>query len=106
MADYLLQSGFNVVSINHVGVQGMKGLRLMNFCKQKYMDEVLQFSDERFSNEKPCDVFLFGFSLGGNHCLRYKGAAAKNKLMDEVDPNDQSNLIKGVVSVSNPFDVL
>lgn len=109
MVDKLVKNGFNVVALNHVGVKGLHDVRLMNFCKQKYLDEVIRYSTERFSKEvdgSNCDVFLFGYSLGGNHCLRYQGAASKNQKVGRAEPNDCSGMVKGIVSVSNPFDVL
>ena len=49
---------------------------------------------------------MFGFSLGGNHVLRYTGAAKKNLLMKQPESNDQSDAVKGVVTISAPFDSL
>ena len=109
MADHLVNNGFNVVAVNHYGVHNMKNCRLMNFTKQKYIDEVIKYSADRFASQRDgtdCDVFLFGYSLGGNHCLRYAGLTGKNRQMDQVESSDCSHLVKGVVSVSNPYDVL
>ena len=108
MVEHLIKSGFNTVALNHFGVENEKDCRLMYFGKQKYIDEVISYSVERFSKspDKPCDIFLFGYSLGGNHILRYQGAARKNRLMKTPAVNDGSSHIKGVVSISAPFDQL
>ena len=79
MVDHLINNGFNVVAVNHFSVDGVTNCRLMNFCKQKYLDEILKYTADRFSqksqdnlnDDTKCDVFLFGYSLGGNHILRY-----------------------------------
>ena len=41
MVDELVKGGFNTISLNHYGVHGEKNCRLMNYCKQKYLDEVI-----------------------------------------------------------------
>lgn len=72
------------------------------------MDEVIQYSHQKFNNGKgDCDIFLIGFSMGGNHIMRYLGAAKKNILCNE-DENilkDESHNVKGCITVSAPFDV-
>ena len=74
MVDKLIQNGFNVVAVNHYGVKNTKDCRLMNFSKQKYMDEVIKYASDRFcsqNSKNKCEVYLIGYSLGGNHVLRY-----------------------------------
>ena len=69
----------------------------MNMCEDKYMDEVIDYALKRFENS---EVYLCGFSLGGNHILRYMGSTAfKNQ--DHI-----SKHVNGVIAVSNPFDVV
>lgn len=76
LAQHCTLKGLNVVSVNHYGVTGGKNLRLMDFTKQKHLDEVIEYCQSRFNNGKGhCDIFLVGFSLGGNHVMRYVGAA-------------------------------
>jgi len=72
------------------------------------MDEVISYSQEKFNGGKgDCDIFLIGFSMGGNHVMRYIGAAKKNILQkeQEIASTDQSHHVKGVITVSAPFDV-
>lgn len=38
-------SGINVVVFNHYAPPGEQDLRLMNMCTNKYLDEVIQFSE-------------------------------------------------------------
>jgi len=44
------------------------------------MDEVISFTKDRFDNKQtgePCDIFLVGYSMGGNYSLHYMGNSAK-----------------------------
>jgi predicted alpha/beta-fold hydrolase len=81
VAGVCAESGINTVIYNHFAPPGEYGLRMQDLSLQKYLDEVIHYSSSRFSQDgEPCDVYLAGFSLGGNHVLRYVGQANKNKL--------------------------
>ena len=102
--------GYNMVAFNHFAPPGSKNLRLMDLCENKHVDEVIQFAKQRFDKEsKECEIYLVGFSLGGNHLLRYVGNARKQKIFDiepEQKVKDQSQYVKAVVSINPPFDVV
>jgi predicted alpha/beta-fold hydrolase len=68
-----------MVVFNHWGVQGEKDLRLMDMNNNKYLDEVIEFVKSNFDREEPCEIYLVGFSLGGNHSLRYIGSSSQEK---------------------------
>ena len=63
----------------------------MNMCEDKYLDEVIEYVDDKF---KPEEIYLCGFSLGGNHILRYMGSKA-HQIKDKV---------KAAVTIASPFD--
>ena len=45
------------------------------------MDEVIEYTKGRFDNgEAGCNIYIIGYSLGGNHVLRYIGEACKGRL--------------------------
>ena len=88
---------------NHFHVPGEKNLRVLNFVKNQTTDEVLAYARQRYED---CNLYLVGFSLGGNHVLTYAGKAAKLRLEGKSSSNDQSKHVKAIVAISNPFDVL
>ena len=88
--------GIDVIGYNHYAPRGEKDLRLMNMCEDKHLDEVISFARSRFSD---AEIYLCGFSLGGNHVLRYLGSTA-------LKENEHvSRHVSGAIAVSNPFDV-
>ena len=99
----LVEAGHHVIMLNHFHMPGEKNLRVMNFVHNQTTDEVLAYARERYED---CDIYLVGFSLGGNHVLTYAGKAAKLRLEGKSSPNDQSEHVKAIVAISNPFDVL
>lgn len=106
MTGYCIRNGYNVVRFNHYSAKNEKDLRLMDFTKQKYMNEVIQYAVSRFqTTTKQCNVYLIGYSLGGNHILLYQGKSCKMKILEKPEENDMSSNVKGIISVSNPFDV-
>ena len=73
-------AGINVVVFHHHGPPNESNCRLMNMCYNDYMDEVIAYAQKKFNNNDiPCEIYLAGFSLGGNHILRYTGQATKEK---------------------------
>lgn len=100
------ENGINVVLFNHYASDGEIDLRLMDLGLNRYLDEVLAFTQNKFGSEgQEVDIYLAGFSLGGNHILRYVGLAAKNKMLNKCEDRDHSPNVKAVISISGPFDV-
>ena len=64
--------GYNIVFFNHLAPPGETNCRLMDFSKTEYLDEVIEYADKRFGDAES-EIILIGFSLGGNHILRYLG---------------------------------
>ena len=105
-----------MVVFTHFAPKGETDLRLLDMTKNQYMDEVIDFTKSRFDrNGQECDIYLVGFSLGGNHALRYMGTAARDKMQNKQKNDDEALLsgvkdghknVKGMVAVSNPFDVM
>ncbi len=91
-----INNGINVIGMNHYAPKGEEDMRCMNMCENKYLDEVISYALERFPKS---EVYLCGFSLGGNHILRYMGDTALNK-SDHIPKH-----VSGAIGVSNPFDV-
>lgn len=91
MAGACKENGMSTISFNHYAPAGEKNLRLINMCEDKYLDEVIQYADERFNPE---EIYLCGFSLGGNHILRYLGSKKENV----------SNKVKAALTIGTPFD--
>ena len=78
----------------------------MDMAENKHMDEVIEYASQRFgTKEKPCDIYLSGFSLGGNHVLRYSGQAAKEATEGSTNTNDLSSRVKAIVTISSAFDI-
>ena len=44
MAGACSRAGYNVIICCHYAPSGEKDLRLMNFCKQQYLDEVIAYA--------------------------------------------------------------
>lgn len=100
------ENGCNVIVFNHFAPNGEKDCRLMDMAHNKHMDEVVLYARQRFgSEEKPCDIILAGFSLGGNHILRYLGRAAIDRNQVELarEVPDQTEFVKAAVAISMPF---
>ena len=70
LAGALAHAGINVVVFNHFAPADERELRLMNMCENKYMDEVIDFCQKKFPDS---ELYLSGFSIGGNLILRYMG---------------------------------
>lgn len=78
MAGFAAKHGYNVVCFNHHAPPNEKGYRMMDMTNNCYMDEVIEYAKSRFDKAgKPSEIYLVGFSLGGNHSLRYMGNASK-----------------------------
>lgn len=78
--------GYNLVVLNHYAPPGEQGLRLMDMTKNQYINEVIEYTKKRFDQEgKECDLYLIGFSLGGNHVLRYVGESSKKKIRPDEE---------------------
>lgn len=83
---------------NHYAPKGEKDLRMIDLRDQKYLNEVIEWCVDKYGVDS--HIYLAGFSLGGNHILRYAGQAAKEKL-----EGCKSSHVKGIIAVSMPFDV-
>jgi predicted alpha/beta-fold hydrolase len=70
-----VENGINVVQFNHHVASEEMDCRLMDMSDNKHLDEVIDYVHKRYSQDgkKKCDIYLSGFSLGGNHVLRYSG---------------------------------
>ncbi len=63
-----------MVVFNHFAPNDEKELRLMDMNEKKHLDEVIRYVKSKFDKEgEECEIYLVGFSLGGNHSLRYAG---------------------------------
>ena len=69
-------------------------MRLLDFSKAETMLEAINFIKDRFSAEKMTGV---GFSMGGNHLLRYLGSY--KQVSSECG-------LQCAVTIGNPFDIL
>ena len=97
------ENGIHSVLFNHYAPKGQNDLRLMDLSQNEHLDEVIEYTHNRFKKEgRDCDIYLSGFSLGGNHVLRYMGKACKQKSHTEC--NDHSHFVKGIIAISMPFD--
>lgn len=106
------ERGYNVICFNHYGPPNTKDYRMMDMSNNCYIDEVIQYAKQRFdTKEHDSEIYLVGFSLGGNHSLRYLGNAHKQKLHNQrfSDKNphipDLSDEVRAVVAISNPYDL-
>lgn len=90
------KNGMNVVCFNHYAPEGEKDLRLMNMCKNDFLDEVISYTKNRFEDN---EIYLCGYSLGGNHILRYMGSTAFR------GEDSISKDVSGIIAVGCPFDV-
>lgn len=76
LAGECYDNNINVIMFNHYAPRGEENVRLMDLGHNKYLDEVIEYACKTFGHKT--DIYLAGFSLGGNHVLRYAGQAAKN----------------------------
>lgn len=90
--DYVLEMvgkaserGYNCVVMNHYAPPGEKDLRLMDFTQNKHLDEVVKHVADKFSSALPCELFMVGFSLGGNFALRWLGSSSKDSIESAED---------------------
>ena len=95
-----------MVVFNQYAPEGENEMRLMDMSHNKYFDEVIKFVKQKFDKDgEECEIYVVGFSLGGNHSLRYAGSTSKLRMDNEQSLDDQSHHVKAIVAVSNPFDV-
>ena len=72
------EKGYNVICFNHYAPANTKDYRMMDMSHNCYIDEIIQYAKQRFdTKENESEIYLVGFSLGGNHSLRYMGNAIK-----------------------------
>jgi uncharacterized protein len=86
-AEKFSEAGHTVVLFNHYCVPGEKNQKLFSFVDPHDTNEVIAFIRKQFEN---FDLYLVGFSLGGNHALSYVGKAAQSRMEGNPIPNDQS----------------
>jgi len=70
----------------------------MDFSNPRILKECIDFlkSDEMFGTE--CTLYGVGFSMGGNHLLRYLGSVKEELGSDSG--------LKSAITIGNPFDCL
>jgi len=92
----LNKHGYTVVVINHIAPRdGEKDLRLLNFSNSQALKETVVHIKSKFGSD--CRILGIGFSMGGNHLIRYLG--------DYKTSVDISGL-HAAMTIGNPFDVL
>lgn len=96
--------GMNVVMFNHFAVPYEQGIRFMDMALNKYLDEAIEYTYNRYQGN--VDIYLAGYSMGGNYILAYLGRSASNQHHNTVERNDHSHLVKAAITLSSPFDVL
>lgn len=73
----LNKQGFTVVVINHIAPrEGENDLRLLDFSNAKALRETVVHMKSKFGSE--CKILAIGFSMGGNHLIRYLGDYKKS----------------------------
>lgn len=77
LTDFVVEKGYNMVIFNHFAPEGEKDLKLMDMNENRHMDEVIRFVKSKFDKgDEECEIYIVGFSLGGNHTLRYIGTSS------------------------------
>eukprot|EP00356_Strombidium_inclinatum_P007216 CAMPEP_0170486280 /NCGR_PEP_ID=MMETSP0208-20121228/5334_1 /TAXON_ID=197538 /ORGANISM="Strombidium inclinatum, Strain S3" /LENGTH=257 /DNA_ID=CAMNT_0010760169 /DNA_START=6 /DNA_END=779 /DNA_ORIENTATION=- len=109
MGHYAVRHGYHFVVFHHFAPFNEKDCKLIDFIDNRHLDDVIGFIRDHFreegkdGNSRDCELFLTGFSLGGNHVLKYLGSSAKNAKPGETSPYQH---LTAVAAVSAPFDVL
>ena len=76
LTNHVIKKGYNMVVFNHYAPKDETELRLMDMNHNRYLDEVIEFTKSKFDKEgEECEIYVVGFSLGGNHSLRYAGTS-------------------------------
>ena len=86
------ENGINMVSFNHFAYPGETDCRLLDISQNEHLSEVIDYTFARFSKNGQCDIYLAGFSVGGNYCLKYAGSEYNDK-------------VKAIIAISNPYDL-
>ena len=98
-----------MIAFNHFAPHGEKDLKLIDFMDNTNLDRVIEYARANYSTKKtdgsviPCEVYLVGFSLGGNFILKYMGSSQKAVI--EGQKATQHEHVSAIASISNPFDL-
>lgn len=88
--------GYTAVVINHIAPRdGANDLRLLDFSNAAALKEAVGHLQQKFRPE--CKILAVGFSMGGNHLLRYLG---------DYKSSSAKSGIHAAMTIGNPFDVL
>jgi predicted alpha/beta-fold hydrolase len=92
----LNKHGYTVVVINHIAPREGEGdLRLLNFSNAQALKETVMHMKAKFGSD--CKILGVGFSMGGNHLIRYLG---------DYKTSSDSSGVHAAMTIGNPFDVL
>jgi len=105
MAYRASSDGYNVVVFNHFAPHGENDMKMIDFGDNSYFDKVIEFAKKQYQGAYPPEIYLVGFSLGGNFALRFIGDACKSK-SEGKQSSTEADSIKAIAAISNPFDVL
>lgn len=85
-----------MVVINHIAPREGEGdLRLLDFSKALALKETVMHMKGKFGPD--CKILGVGFSMGGNHLIRYLG---------DYKTSANSSGVYAAMTIGNPFDVL
>ncbi|HEX8091012.1 MAG TPA: alpha/beta fold hydrolase [Blastocatellia bacterium] len=93
-AEKALEAGFNVIRLNHRNCGGTEHLT-PTLYHAGLTDDIRQIIDELINRDKLAEIYLAGFSLGGNIVLKLAGECG------EAMPR----AVRGVVAVSPSIDL-
>mmetsp|Transcript_14719 Transcript_14719/g.25043 ORF Transcript_14719/g.25043 Transcript_14719/m.25043 type:complete len:113 (-) Transcript_14719:648-986(-) len=87
MVGHASNRGYNCVVFNHYAPQYESDMRLINFADRRHMDEVIEYTKQKFDKvvdgkKVDCEIYMVGFSLGANYALRWLGVSGKEKFLD------------------------
>lgn len=91
------EHGYTAVVINHIAPRdGASDLRLLDFSNATSLKETVLHLQQKFGQEYR--ILGVGFSMGGNHLLRYLG--------DYKASGADKCGMHTAMTIGNPFDVL
>ena len=92
----LNKHGYTVVVINHIAPREGEGdLRLLNFSNVQALKETVLHLKSKFGPNSR--ILGVGFSMGGNHLIRYLG---------DYKTSAENSGVYAAMTIGNPFDVL